>query len=102
MKKAERIIQVVILLSFIFYSQFYKLNTLAYRIWDEARLATNAYEMTKTGNLLVTTIDYQPDMWNTKPPLMIWAQAICIKFHGLTELSTRFPSAFAAALTILL
>ncbi len=100
MKRMERIVQILILLFFIYYSQFYKLGSLAYRIWDEARLATSAYEMTKTGNLLVTTVNYQPDMWSTKPPMMIWAQAVCIKLHGLNEYSTRFPSAVSAMLTI--
>ncbi len=102
MKWTERGLQLIILLTFIYYSQFYKLGTLSYRIWDEARLATSAYEMSKTGNLLVTTVGYKPDMWNTKPPLMIWAQAICIKIHGINEFSTRFPSALCASFTIFL
>lgn len=102
MKIFNRIAQLLILFSLIYYSQFYKLGSLAYRIWDEARLATSAYEMTKTGNLVVTTVGYNPDMWSTKPPMMIWAQALCIKLHGLNEFSTRFPAALSATFTILL
>lgn len=82
--------------------QLCKINVLPYRIWDEARLATNAYEMTKAGSPLITTMDGAPDMWNTKPPLMVWAQAICIRVHGLSEFSVRFPAAFSGVLTILL
>ncbi len=102
MELFKKVFIFLVLVVFVFYSQFYKLNVLTFRIWDEARLATNAFEMTKTGNLLTPTIDYDPDMWNTKPPLMIWTQAICIKFNGLTETSVRLPSAFAAALTIII
>ncbi len=102
MKKVEKILVFLILFTAVFYTQFYKLNHLAFRIWDEARLATSAYEMAKTNNFIVTTVDYQTDMWSTKPPLMIWAQAMFIKMHGLTELSTRLPSAICGALCILL
>lgn len=69
------------------------------RIWDEARLAINAEEMTRNGNLLVTHFEGQPDMWNTKPPMMIWLQALFIKTIGLDELSIRLPSALAAFFT---
>lgn len=99
---SERCLQWFLLFGFILYFQFYHLSSLPFRIWDEARLATSAYEMSKTGNLIVTTVNFQPDMWNTKPPLMIWSQAVCIKFHGLTEFSVRFPAAFSAALTSIL
>ncbi|MFN8321160.1 MAG: glycosyltransferase family 39 protein [Chitinophagales bacterium] len=102
MKFTERSLQWFLLFGFILYFQFYHLSSLPYRIWDEARLATNAYEMSKTGNLVVTTVNFQPDMWNTKPPLMIWAQAACIKLHGLTEFSVRFPAAFSASLTAII
>jgi 4-amino-4-deoxy-L-arabinose transferase-like glycosyltransferase len=86
----------------IYYFLFYKLGSQAFRIWDEARLATNAWEMSRTGKWIVTTADYTPDMWNTKPPLMIWAQALCIKLWGLQELSIRLPAAASAAITVLL
>jgi 4-amino-4-deoxy-L-arabinose transferase-like glycosyltransferase len=59
----------------------------------------NAYEMSKNGNLLVTYFEGAPDMWNTKPPLMIWAQALFIKLLGFNELAIRLPSAIAALLT---
>lgn len=55
--------------------------------------------MSKNGNLIVTYYEGNPDMWNTKPPLMIWAQVFFIKTIGLNELSVRLPSAIAAFLT---
>lgn len=95
-------LQMGIVLLFIAYTQFYKLSTLPYRLWDETRLTHNAYEMAHADNVIVTKIYGEPDMWNTKPPLMIWAMAICIKLNGLNELSARMPAAVCAALTILL
>ncbi len=100
--KKETAAQIVILVAVIFYTQYYHLNNLCYRIWDESRLATSAYEMAKNGNIMVPTFEGKPDMWNTKPPLMIWAQALVVRVHGLTELSVRLPSAISGTITCLL
>lgn len=99
MKKIEKVLLLSVLLFGIWYSLFHNLGKLTYRIWDESRLAISAYEMTKSGDAIVVTVKGEPDMWSTKPPLMIWAQAICIKLHGINEFSTRFPSALSAAIT---
>jgi len=80
---------------------FGHLDTLPIRIWDEARLAMNAYEMLKDGDYLVTHFDGKPDMWNTKPPLFIWCQVLLMKIIGVNELSVRLPSAVAAFFTCL-
>lgn len=89
---------VIVLISFPIFGN---LNVMAIRIWDESRYAMNAYEMNKSGNWLVTTYEQSPDMWNTKPPLMIWLQVIFIKLIGAGELALRLPSAIAAFLTCL-
>lgn len=101
-RKYIYLVQLSVVLIFIAYTQFYKLSALPYRLWDETRLTHNAYEMAHADNVIVTHVHGQPDMWNTKPPLMIWAMAICIKLNGLNELSARMPAAICAALTILL
>lgn len=75
------------------------LDSLPIRIWDESRLAVNALEMKSSHNWLGTTYDDQPDMWNTKPPLMIWLQVASLKLFGVSELSLRLPSAIAAFFT---
>lgn len=66
---------IIVLLAMIAVPLFGHLDTLPLRLWDESRLAINAYEMMKDGDLIVTHFNGQPDMWNTKPPLMIWCQA---------------------------
>lgn len=81
---------------------FIHLEKLPIRLWDESRLAINAYEMYHNGNWLVTTFNSTPDLWNTKPPFMIWLQVICMKIFGISELGLRLPSALAGFLTIML
>ncbi len=91
----------LVLLVLVGYPLFAFLDTLPIRIWDESRLAINAYEMYKSGNYLVTTFHHQPDLWNTKPPLMIVLQALFMKVIGVNELAVRLPSAIAAFITAL-
>ena len=86
----------------IYFPIFTDLDVLPLRIWDESRLAESAYEMNKYGNYLVTHIQGNPEMWSTKPPLMIWLQVFCIKILGAGVLAIRLPSAIAAFMTCLL
>lgn len=71
-------------------------------LWDESRVASNAYEMYKNGNYLIPHYKGNPDMWSTKPPLMIWLQTITLKVFGVNPFSIRLPSAIAAFCTALL
>ncbi len=75
------------------------LELLPIRLFDESRLAMNAYEMYHNHNYLVTYYDGKPDMWNTKPPLLIWLQVLCLHVFGVRELALRLPLAVAAAVT---
>ena len=70
--------------------------------WDESRLAINAAEMSQSGNWIMTTFKGQADLYNTKPPLMIWLQTLSIKCFGLSPLSIRLPSVLAGIMTSLL
>jgi 4-amino-4-deoxy-L-arabinose transferase-like glycosyltransferase len=68
-------------------------------VWDEARLAVNAVEMLRSGDWLVTRYEGQPDLWNTKPPLLIWLQAGCLHWLGYGMWAIRLPSVLAALAT---
>lgn len=81
---------------------FCKLGNLPIHVWDEARLGVNAIEMKLNGQYLVTYFGGSPDMWNTKPPLLIWVQVICFNIFGINEFALRLPSAIAALATCLL
>jgi 4-amino-4-deoxy-L-arabinose transferase-like glycosyltransferase len=97
--KLTALLKYSLLALLIYMPIFGHLDTLPIRLWDESRLAQNAYEMFKNGNFIVTHFDGKPDMWNTKPPLMIWAQVFFMKVVGVGELAIRLPSAIAALLT---
>ncbi|OJV55797.1 MAG: hypothetical protein BGO31_17030 [Bacteroidetes bacterium 43-16] len=84
----------------IAYPVFGVLDILPIRLWDESRLAINAYEMARSNNWLVTTYEGAPEMWNTKPPLLIWFQALFIKVFGFGALALRLPVAIAVGLTL--
>ena len=70
-------------------------------LWDESRIAVNALEMYASGRLrLVTTYGFQPDLWNTKPPLLVWLMDASVSVFGPSEWALRLPSA-AASLGVL-
>mgnify|MGYP000848138270 CR=1 FL=1 len=96
------ILQFTLLVAVIYCPYFLHLGNLPIHAWDEARLVANALEMNENGDYLVTHFNGQPEMWNTKPPLMIWAQVISMKLIGDQELAFRLPSAIAGFLTCLL
>lgn len=85
-----------------YFPLFMHLDHMSFRMWDEARRAVNAFEMVQNGNWLVTHYDGAPEMWGTKPPFMIWCQAICMKIFGFNELAVRLPAALAALGTVFL
>ena len=85
-----------------YFPLFHHLDRLSIRLWDESRLAVSALEMTQSGDFIVTTFENEPDMWNTKPPLMVWLQAAFMKVFGYSEWSVRLPSAFAGLATLAL
>lgn len=91
---------VLILLSS--YLLFFQLDAHSLRLWDESLYGINAIEMSINGDFIVKYSNGQPDMWNVKPPLMIWAQVACMKVFGYDVLALRLPIAISGLLTILL
>ena len=81
---------------------FLDLGRPALLLWNEAREAVHALEMSRTGELLVPTIDAQPDVADAKPPLANWLGALSVHWLGENELAVRLPSALAAWATVLL
>ena len=98
----ETIGSLACLLPLLIFSFFVKLPSLPIRVWDEARNANSALEMYLHHHWLVPTYDRLPDMWNTKPPLLIWLQVAAMHLVGIGELAVRLPSALAAFATGLL
>ena len=71
-------------------------------LWDESRNVANALEMRHSGFSLVTTYGFEADLWNTKPPLLIWLMTASVAIFGPSEWALRLPSALAALGTLLL
>lgn len=63
--------------------------------------AVNSYEMLQRNELIVPYFDGQMNMWNSKPPLLMWTQMLSIKLLGFNEFAVRLPSAIAVSLTML-
>lgn len=97
--KIEIAFKVLLFAAITFLTLINHLDKQVIRQWDESRVAINAYEMNQTGFSIVTTYEYEPDMWNVKPPLLIWLQTACMKVFGTTEVAVRLPAAIGALLT---
>jgi 4-amino-4-deoxy-L-arabinose transferase-like glycosyltransferase len=95
------LIIVLLFILLIPYPLFHNLDLLVLRQFDDARRGVNAFEMMQNGNLLVTHYDHQPDMWGTKPPLLVWFQTLLMLILGPGELAVRLPSAISGLLTCL-
>ncbi len=100
--KLHTIVATAILIVLVSIPIFGHLDSIPLQLWDESRLADHAMAMIRTHNWIVTQYDGQPDMWMTKPPMMVWLQVISMKLLGYNELAVRLPAAIAALLTCLL
>lgn len=99
---SQRILVFLLFGVLCYFPLFFHLDQLPLKLYDEARLAVNAADVLEGGDWLVTQFNGEPDMWNTKPPLMIWLQAICLQVFGYHFWSIRLPAALAALLTVFL
>ena len=97
-RKRERTIAYALLGALAYFPLFMNLDVLPLRMWDESRQAVSAYEMLHNGNWLVNHYNGTPDMWSTKPPLLVWLQALGFAVLGPGELALRLPSAIAGLL----
>lgn len=91
---------IITLVLLIYFTIFYRLDSNTIFVWDEGRLAVNAIEMYQNGFSFIPTYENKPDMWNVKPPLMIWLQTTSMHFIGVNELAVRIPSALAALVVV--
>ena len=96
MRKKELYIIVIIYSIIALLCLLPHLGSLPVRQWDEARLGVSALEMHESHNPIVVTFNHQPDLWNTKPPLMIWLQSLLMYIFGQNVIALRIPSVLAA------
>ncbi len=96
--KNRNYILFALLLVLIYFPIFLHLTYMPIRMWDESITGVNAIEMASNHHYFVTYIDGHPDMYNCKPPLLLWCIVLSIKIFGFSELALRLPSAIAALL----
>lgn len=90
---------IVFLLLLCYFTLFHQLGYLNFRTYDESRNAAHAIAMFADGDYLIRRFEGRPDMWETKPPLLVWLQVFCIKLFGFDNWVYRLPSALAATAT---
>ena len=83
---------------------FFDAHPMPILLWDESRNMVNALEMDRQGYGLVTTYQGTADLWNTKPPLMIWLMVTSVRIFGASEWALRLPGilAFLGTLAIVM
>ncbi|MGH6617395.1 ArnT family glycosyltransferase [Sphingomonas sp.] len=79
---------------------FLDVRPLPILLWDESRNIVNALEMDRSGFGLVTTYRGAPDLWNTKPPLLIWLMVASVRLFGESEWALRLPGMIATLGTL--
>jgi 4-amino-4-deoxy-L-arabinose transferase-like glycosyltransferase len=100
--KYIRIAELLILAALCFFPLCYRINDQPIRQWDESRNAVNALEMRHNHHYLVRYFEGRPEVWEVKPPFLIWLQTISLKVFGPTEMAIRFPIMLASFLTVFL
>ncbi|MCC6722561.1 MAG: glycosyltransferase family 39 protein [Bacteroidia bacterium] len=58
--------------------------------------------MIENNDFVTRHFEGKPDMWELKPPFLVWLQALSLKFLGYNEIAARLPSFAFAILTVLL
>ncbi|MDU0368767.1 ArnT family glycosyltransferase [Hymenobacter endophyticus] len=89
----------VALLPLVYLFLVHQIGSYPILVWDEGRLAVNAAEMEHNGNWLVTYFGGAPDMWNTKPPFIIWLEVLSLRLFGYSETAFRLPTMLASVAT---
>ncbi len=93
----------IFLIGLAYFPLFQNLGAFQIKLWDEATYANNSIDMlNEHSNILVVKSEGLTDLYNTKPPLVIWLQAISLKIFGINEFSIRFPSALFGLFTVLI
>lgn len=94
--------QLLLLLLLASFPLYYELGRNPVQLWDESRVAVNAVEMAQNGHWLTPHFAGTPDHWNTKPPLLIWLEALSFKTFGFSTWALRLPTLLSTLGTVVL
>ncbi len=94
----EKIIGLLLLLTLLIFSFFYKLSLEPVYVWDEARRANDSLQMLLRGQWIIDFYDDNPQTRGTKSPLLLWLQVYSMKAFGISLWAIRFPNALCSVL----
>ncbi|MBI2995780.1 MAG: glycosyltransferase family 39 protein [Candidatus Melainabacteria bacterium] len=89
----------ILFILILFYTYFYGIGEYGLLTKDEPRYAGSALEMIENNNYIVPKFNFQ-DRFD-KPPLFYWMIVASYKALGVSDFSSRVPSALCAILLIL-
>ena len=95
----ERILWIALVVATLYICYFHNLGALGLVGPDEPRYAWIARDMQETGDWVTPRLYGKP--WFEKPPLYYWSAALSFKLFGVSESSSRLPSAISALLATL-
>ena len=90
---------IIILLSLCFFVFFFGIGNYGLLDKDEPRYAGTALEMFKNNDWIVPEFNFENRF--DKPILFYWLIAISYKFFGISDFTSRLPSALCATLCVL-
>jgi 4-amino-4-deoxy-L-arabinose transferase-like glycosyltransferase len=96
---AARLFWLILILATLYLCYFHNLGAIGLIGPDEPRYAWIARDMVESGDWITPRLYGKP--WFEKPVLYYWAAALNFKLFGISEVSARLPSAFAALMATL-
>src|SRR5208282_1212581 len=96
---AARLFWLVLIIATLYLCYFHNLGAIGLVGPDEPRYAWIAREMHESGDWVTPRLYGKP--WFEKPPLLYWGIALSFKLFGVSEVTARLPSAFAALMATL-
>ena len=100
--KARNILLILLTLVLCYFPLCNRIDLYCIQAWDESRNITNAIEMLSNHQWITRHFEGKPDMWDLKPPFLVWLQAASFSIFGFTETAARLPSMIFSMCTVLL
>lgn len=94
-KKGKEAICLLVLAALSYFAFFWRLGVLPVELYDEGRQAVSSFEMGLSGNIWDVTYNGRPELWNTKPPFLLWIINISTYLFGNNLIALRLPTALA-------
>jgi 4-amino-4-deoxy-L-arabinose transferase-like glycosyltransferase len=101
-KRWQNLFLVTMTILLCYYPLCYGIDNFCIQLWDESRNVINSIEMLQNKHWFVRYFEGKPDMWELKPPFLIWLQALSFKIFGIHEWSARLPSMVFSMATVFL